>query len=101
MFLHWVYEIFAAVLCPLFHIPASVYVLPRAEANLVKQLFYACDVTDSLFMTGSHDGTLKFWMIPKAGITRKYIPNYDRTEKPVKVMIPCDETVLTLGDHSR
>ena len=52
---------------------------------------------DILFMTASLDSTLKFWMVARAGVTKKYIPNFDRAEKPLTNVIPDDEHALAAG----
>ena len=58
-------------------------------------------LSDILFMTASYDGTLKFWMVAKAGVTRKYIPNFDRAEVPIEKLYPEKETVICGGFNSR
>ena len=56
---------------------------------------------DTLFMTASHDSTLKFWSVDRAGVTRKYIPKFDRAEKPLTKVFPDDEFALAAGYHVR
>ena len=50
-------------------------------------------------MTASSDSTLKFWMVSRAGITKKYIPNFDKGDGRAKVIAAGDETALTVGMH--
>ena len=48
-------------------------------------------------MTASSDSTLKFWMVARAGITKKYIPNFDKADTRAQVIVAGDETALTVG----
>ena len=52
-------------------------------------------------MTASEDGTMKFWMLEKAGVARRYIPNFDRTKEPIFQMYTTAFTVLTTDKASR
>ena len=52
-------------------------------------------------MTGSRDGTLKFWMVARAGVTRKYIPNFDRAKCLPLIVVAKEETALTTDKISR
>ena len=56
-------------------------------------------ISDILFMTASSDSTLKFWVVARAGITKKYIPNFDKGDARAKVIVAGDETALTVGMH--
>ena len=48
-------------------------------------------------MTASQDSTLRFWIVAKAGITKKYIPNFDKADTQANVIVAGDDTALTVG----
>ena len=48
-------------------------------------------------MTVSGDATLKHWSVAKAGMAKKYIPSFDRTEGAIGSITAGDETALTIG----
>ena len=52
-------------------------------------------------MTASKDSTLKVWMIGRAGITQKYIPDFDKAELELVHVIPDKERALTAGTSVR
>ena len=56
-------------------------------------------ISDTLFMTASSDSTLKFWVVYRAGITKKYIPNFDKADTQAQVVVAGDETALTVGRY--
>ena len=56
-------------------------------------------ISDSLFMTASSDSTLKFWTVARAGVTKKYIRNFDKADTQAKVIVAGDETALTVGTN--
>ena len=53
--------------------------------------------SDKVFITASADGTLKYWMIARAGVTKQYIPNFDRADTRAQLVMASDETALSVG----
>ena len=72
-------------------------VLPAFDAVIAYILLFYCLYTDILFLTASADSTLKLWVTAKAGITQKYIPNFDRSDAVSRKIVSFDETALTIG----
>ena len=52
-------------------------------------------------MTASKDSSLKFYMLARAGMTRKYIPNFDRTECDIKEIFAGSDMAITFSKPSR
>ena len=53
------------------------------------------NVSDSRFVTASEDGTMKFWNVARVGVTRKHIPQFDRSDTPAQNVIAGDEIALS------
>ena len=52
-------------------------------------------------MTASKDGSMKFWVMEKAGMARKYVPNFDRTEHIIHHIYTTDFTAITTDKELR